>query len=260
VTKSLDIDQLVQDLDAWVIPKDSLDSIRSRARESLDEVKGFVDYQDKAASSMLTVVAFLTAAASLVYQRLATDYFWPAAVDTPQHVLTEATYTVFLVYLLLVSISATLVFRALLPAYATPTQQHWLRGGPPNGVPFSALFYPGIRGVTPTQWGRFFTSLRSAGNVGGVDRGTEADELYAKFAIIESYLVADDAAVKVASVNRAGGFLRWSMISLIVFAVLYGLNTVSVRPDRGTTTAAATAKTAAQPTAGAPQSAVPARP
>ena len=226
----IDVDGLVDELNGWTIPASTLEATRARARETLDELKGLIDYQDRAAGAMLTVMAFLAAAAGLVYQSFADRYPWPGVLDTWQHALTTLCYVLFFLYLIVVAISAFMVFFAVLPRYAPAKQTRFLGGGAQNGVPASTLFYRGVLSLGPERWGRFFTGLKSQRTTNDQTvEYAEVNELYAKFAILESYLVADDARRKVEAIARVRWALPWAAALLIGFALCFSLTMVLVK-------------------------------
>lgn len=219
-------------LAAWTIPSEVANGVRERARESLDEVKALIDHFDNLGSRMLTVVAFLTAAASFLFQRFAADHAWPKVLALhPGPVVVLATYVVFITFVVLVAIAARQVFGALVPRFTEPSA--FQRSGDTATEPYSPLFYKGILSVCPEQWGAFFEAITEDSNPAS-KRPDKLDAFYAKSSIFETYLVASDVEKKVAAFNVAIKALGWALWALIAFLVLFFLTIVITRPDAAT--------------------------
>jgi len=110
-------------LEGWSIPDAAVDRVHDAARTSLSEVKALTEYEDGKVSRLLTIIAFLSALVAAVFTRFVTDYAWPKFESftwTADWLLPAATYTVFFLYVVLVTWSVLTVLRGVRPVFNIP--------------------------------------------------------------------------------------------------------------------------------------------
>jgi hypothetical protein len=215
--------ELIAKLNGWQLPPDALDRIHEGAAASLAEVKALTEYEDGKASRLLTIVAFLSAVAGVVFTKFATEYPWPdLAMFETDHLsaLVTTTYIAFFAYVLLVTISVLIIFSAVKPRFNIP--KTW--AGATADKPSSTLFYKGILDVTAPTWGDTFINL-------GTDKGADLKAYYTKCYITESYLVAEKVADKLRLLSPGVGLLQAAMWLLLLFFSLSGASVILVKPS-----------------------------
>lgn len=214
-------------LDSWNIPNDAVDRAHDAARASLNEVKALTEYEDGKVGRILTVIAFLSAVVGAVFTRLATDYQLPRVSNFSNSTdwwLPAITYMSFFMYLILVTISVLIVIWAIRPTFNVP--KTW-SGSASSNRPSSMIFYYGMLDVTAPSWAESFQGLTQ-------NDGIELKKYYTKCYIAESYLVAQKVADKLALVAPGINLLRWAMIVLLLFFILFSSTALLVDANRPT--------------------------
>ena len=78
-------------------------------------------------------------------------------------------------------------------------------------------------------WGETFKVLAES-------KGTPLKEYYAKNYIVETYLVAEKVAIKLAALRLGVGALRCALGALLLFFLFFGLTVLTVDPTRNQAT------------------------
>jgi hypothetical protein len=207
---------LVELLGEWEIPEGREQAVHDMALAGLNQVKASTEYDD--ARALLTIVAFLTALAGAVFNRFSSTYALPRWREIANHwdqLWPVITYTMFGAYAVIVAISAYVIFGAMKP----PSYTSYLRARPKV-----LNFHARIAGTQPRAWGQNLVELANDSVVG-------SDSLtahYAKHYILETYLVADQIALKLKKAAPAVRWLQLSMLFLAGFIISYGLTLIIV--------------------------------
>jgi hypothetical protein len=207
---------LVELLSEWKIPEGREQAVHDMALAGLNQVKASTEYDD--ARALLTIVAFLTALAGAVFNRFSSTYELPRWHEMTSHwdqFWPVATYSMFGAYAVIVAISAYVIFGAMKP----PSYSRYLQARPEV-----LNFHARIAGTQPQAWGQNLVELANDSVVG-------SDSLtahYAKHYILETYLVADQIALKLKKAAPAVRWLQLSMLFLAGFIVSYGVTLVVV--------------------------------
>ena len=188
-----------------------VDKCLGLARESLDEVKTLTEYQDQKTARLLTIVAFLTAAAGAVFSKVLDAY--------PLHqimamgilvysILTCLVYAVFALFLLFVAMGALVSFHAMQTRFIWDEEPLNATG---NHVK-SYLFFRGILSTKPDVWASSFldSTEKSKPN-------PNLREEYFKNYIAEAYIVAAKVADKIACLESAQNLLLYSIRLLVLW-------------------------------------------
>lgn len=145
-----------------------------RAKESLEEVKKLTEYQDQKVARLLTIIAFLTAAASTIFSRAFEIHPFPQNLGNLWHTVPLFVfYALFAAYLIITGLGALVSFYAMQTRFSWSEQQE-------NRTPSSFLFFRGIASTSPEAWANAFLESNSK---------SLAIEYYKNY-ILESYLVA----------------------------------------------------------------------
>lgn len=194
------------------------------ARESLDEVKELTEYQDQKSARLLTIIAFLTAAAGTVFAKVLDVYplhaAWASSGIWARSGLLLV-YVLFGLYLLCVA------FGALVSFHATQTRFVWPKGKSDEANKTdvtSYLFFQSIIRTQPGTWARSFirsTTEDSAGDNLSVE--------YYKNYVAESYLIAAKIGEKVRYLEPAQRLLQWAIRLLILWLLALAV-TVAIAP------------------------------
>jgi len=211
---------LVELLGEWKIPEGREQAVHDMALAGLNQVKASTEYDD--ARALLTIVAFLTALAGAVFNRFSSTYALPRWQEMTSHwdqFWPAVTYTMFGAYAVIVAISAYVIFGAMKPpAYS----RHLAAGRRP--APKVVNFHARIAGTQPKAWGQNLVELANDSAIG-------SDSLtahYAKHYILETYLVANQIALKLKKAAPAVRWLQLSMLFLAGFIVSYGATLIVV--------------------------------
>lgn len=178
-----------------------------RAKESLEEVKKLTEYQDQKIARLLTISAFLTAAASTIFSRALEIHPFPQNLDNLWHTaLLSAFYILFAIYLMLTGLGALVSF------YAMQTRFVW-NGKEEGSAPRSFLFYQGIASFSPEDWAKSF--LAKDGQSPSMSLAAE----YYKNYILESYLVATKIKEKLEYLQPGQYLLQFAIRFLVLWFV-----------------------------------------
>jgi hypothetical protein len=216
---------LLDEMATWHIPDEAVDTVHDLARASLNEVKGLTEYEDGKVSRLLTVVAFLSAVIGATFTRFASDYAWPDVATYASTIgwwFPFSTYVAFFLYVTTVTVAVVMILGAIKPKFNLPASWSNLDT---TGLPSSMLFYKGILDVTARDWACAF--IQETG-----DKGKRLKAYYAKCYISEAYLVAEKVADKLRVVSPGVEVLRWAMMVLFGFFVLYAATGVFVVPTK----------------------------
>jgi hypothetical protein len=181
------------------------------AQASLSEVKELTEYQDQKSNRLLTIVAFLTAAAGALFAKFFDAY---PLIDGNRLLVLEgviaANYLVFALFLLFVACGALVTFHATLTRFVWDDQT--ADDSKLFDRALSYLFYKSIIQTSPVGWSRAF--------VGDNSTPVTEQELrnrYYKNYIVESYLVAAKFGDKLRFLEPAQRLLQWAIRFLIVW-------------------------------------------
>jgi hypothetical protein len=219
-----------------------------RAKDSLEEVKKHTEYQDQKVSRLLTIVAFLTAAAGTIFGKIVDTYPLHSYVQTQSvsALLVGSTYVLFAAYLVLVACGALVAF------YATQSRFVWPAGHEEATAKSvkSFLFFRSILTTPPEVWGSSFLDAS--------DPKESSNSMlvgYYRNYVAEAYLVACKVGDKLRYLQPAQSLLLtairvlllWFLVSAASFALLQpGATTVEIHRDSN---AAVAEKNSASPTA-----------
>lgn len=230
---------------------DSADNAKSfidRAKESLEEVKKHTEYQDQKVSRLLTIVAFLTAAAGTIFGKVVDAYPLHPNVQTPDLAafLVGSTYALFAAYLVLVACGALVTFHATQTRFVWPAGREDARAESVK----SFLFYQSILTTRPEVWAKAFidpsnSTKPSPSMLAG----------YYRNYVAEAYLVAAKVGDKLRHLQPAQRILlralrvllAWFLVSAATFALLPSSG--KVKESRDDSSARGTQKTVISPTA-----------
>lgn len=204
-------------------PQEELEEVFSRARETLDEVKGLTEYQDGKATRLLTIITFLSALSGILFGQLATAYPLLAAIARPDArwwdvSLVIGAYLGFAVFALLAICGALVTFHAIRSRFRYPA-------APLPGRAKSFLFYRSILEVPPGEWAGSF--------VRSTDRTKLARDLKLKYFrnyVVESYLIAAKVADKVRYLEPAQSLQSYAIRMLVAWLVVFALTIAVVPP------------------------------
>jgi predicted lipid-binding transport protein (Tim44 family) len=212
--------EIIRDIEA-ALPQGPPDEATSAAllrlcRETLDEVKELTEYQDQKATRLLTIVAFLSALAGVLFARLSDAYPLLILLKSGLRPLAFAAvigaYITFAMFVILAISGALVIFHATRTVFKYPRE--------PDSVisdqrPSSVLFYAGIIGVTPRQWARTFVAPEAE----QVAWRHNVGEQYLRSYIVESYLVAAKVADKIRYLQPGQQLLLFAIRMLLLFVL-----------------------------------------
>ncbi|MFL6697468.1 MAG: hypothetical protein ACJ8GJ_09900 [Vitreoscilla sp.] len=223
------------------------DDLLAKAKESLDEAKGQTEYQDQKVSRLLTIVAFLTAAAGAVFSKVVDSYpIDHSALWVHGNILVYGAYFLFFSFVLLVGAGALVSFHATRTRFVWDSTQGNLVVER-DKVPKSHLFFQESVRTTPENWAKSFAAQRSAQLV----------EAYKGY-IVEAYLVNAKIADKLRLLEPAQALLSHAIRVLLIWVFLVVLLFVfvdrSLKHDQTDAAAAtSTMQIDARPTVATPQ-------
>jgi hypothetical protein len=185
-----------------------------RAKDSLKEVKALTEYQDQKAARLLTIVAFLTAAAGALFSKLLDVY--PLYQVLPGSVAKGAflafVYALFGLFLILVACGALVTFHAIQTRFVWPEEKpHEANYDRAN----SFLFFQSILRTAPAGWAVSFVERTSA--IGCPDR---LSLLYYKNYIAETYLIAAKLGDKLRYLQPGQQLLQYAIRALLIWLLL----------------------------------------
>lgn len=190
------------------------DDLLAKAKESLEEAKGQTEYQDQKVARLLTIVAFLTAAAGTLFSKVADSF--PIDHSIPWvhwHIMVYAAYLLFFGFVFLVGAGALVSFHAMRTRFVWEAA-HSNMVVERDRKPKSHLFFQEVVRTTPEKWAESFSATKNA-------QLTEAYKGY----IVEAYLVNAKVADKLRLLEPAQAILsnavRVLLIWLFIVAVLF---------------------------------------
>jgi hypothetical protein len=229
-----------------------VDRVLSLARSSLDEQIQQTNHQDDKIAKLLTIVAFLTAAAGAYFTKYIEMYPLHNFAYTETlglwNWLLYATYSTFGLFTLVVSMGALVSFYAIRTRFFSDTPGELIAK---REKPYSRLFFREIASTTPTGWAKSFVKyVRLAEPAGSKeelpgsapaspdskpapreslpDGGIGLD--YFRDYVLESYLVAVKVAAKVRLVEHAQALLSLSIVFLIAWLIMISVSFLFVSP------------------------------
>jgi hypothetical protein len=185
------------------------DDLLSKAKESLEEAKGQTEYQDQKISRLLTIVAFLTAAAGAVFSKVADSY--PIDHTVPWvhwNILVYFAYLLFFGFVLLVGAGALVSFHATRTRFVWDSTQGAMVVQR-DRAPKSHLFFQESVRTSPDNWAKSFTGTSTA----------QLLEAYKSY-IVEAYLVNAKIADKLRLLEPAQALLSHAIRVLLLWLFL----------------------------------------
>ncbi len=199
--------------------------VLAKAKESLDEAKEQTEYQDQKISRLLTIVAFLTAAAGVIFSRLVDSYPIDHATEwTHLNVLVYAAYLFFFTFVALVAGGALISFHATRSRFVWDATHGNLVQK--DKLPKSQLFFQESVRCTPDNWAKAFSSVG--------DDGTNAKLMLESYKgyVVESYLVNAKIADKLRLLEPAQAILSFAIRALLIWLILVAILFIGVgRPE-----------------------------
>lgn len=281
---SVDAKDYLKSIERALWPLDELktidESYLDRAKDSLGEVKDLTEYQDQKSARLLTIIAFLTAAAGALFAKFVDAYplrlMWEVSCRYGVPVL--VVYLAFALFIIYVAFGALVSFHATQMRFvwsetATDAQeqeesgkqkafarsedrndQHGKDGkGKSDEAIFknalSYLFYKSILRTTPEGWANSFVEKTALEN----DKNVLTVKYYKNY-ITESYLVAMKCGDKLRYLQPAQKLLLWAIRLLIIWLLCF-FGTVALVPSKAEidSKAQANARLASGTTVGAQQ-------
>lgn len=209
---------------------DTLEALRDRYRESLNEAKEQTEYQDQKAARLLTVVSIFAAIGGVIFGKFI-DYYPPKVDYGPAETLVVTSFLAFGLFLLLALTGAMVIF------HASRTRYRWeAKPAMAGAIVKSRLFYMPISKTRADVWADAVQKYLppAPGKVPAVR--IEAD--YLRDSVMESYLIACKANDKVRYLRPAQNFLSLSTKFFLGFLVLAAV-TLALVPRWKEPTAAA---------------------
>ncbi|WP_213762444.1 hypothetical protein [Caballeronia sp. dw_19] len=231
---------------------DSMDSLDEkyldRAKDSLKEVKDLTEYQDQKSARLLTIVAFLTAAAGALFAKFVDAYpLRPVFRSSLGYgIPVSVVYLSFGMFIMFVAFGALVSFHATQTRFVWPEMKpekpgdKSLKPGTVNDKPrkltdvdeavfpdaLSHLFFKSILRTDPVGWARSFVKNTTAGS-----SGSSLTLKYYKNYITESYLVAAKCGDKLRYLQPAQKLLQCG-IRLLILWLLSLFVVVAVVPTK----------------------------
>lgn len=185
-----------------------------RAKESLNEVKALTEYQDQKAARLLTIVAFLTAAAGALFAKILDVYpiHQILAESTGKGVFLSVVYGLFGLFLIFVACGALVIFHATQTRFVWPEERSdEARYDKAN----SFLFFQSIFRTDPVGWSRSFVD-----NTTAEDAANKLTLIYYKNYISEAYLVAAKLGDKLRYLQPGQQLLQCAIRILLIWLLL----------------------------------------
>lgn len=206
-----------------------LKSHLERGRETLNEVKALTEYQDAKATRLLTIIAFLSALAGVIFGRFADAYPLKPTVDTYGLSVNSAIviidYLCFALFVLAIVSGALVTFHATLTRFKYPELSSDLVGAEDRRAD-SHLFYSDMIELCPAAWAKSFIVSKSATGAATLDPDLALH--YVKNYIAESYLIACKVADKLRYLQPAQTILSFSIRTLLIWVLLFGVTSAIV--------------------------------
>lgn len=209
-------------LDDLKADKDGIAKAMELARASLDEVKELTEYQDQKATRLLTILAFLSALAGVLFARLAEAVppqlllAPPAELAIGNIVLVWAAYVLFLAFAFCLISGALITFKATQSRFRFPKSLANTSNGKGPARPKSRTFFVGMLSVSPADWA---ASFLDRDNSSALEPALSLD--YLKNYISESYLIAGKVADKLRFLMPAQWFQQMAIRILLVWVMIF---------------------------------------
>lgn len=188
------------------------------ARGSFDEVKALTEYQDQKTARLLTIIAFLTAAAAAVFAKVLDLYPLHQMLDTGNTVfgvLTSFAYAIFILFLLFVAMGALVSFHAMQTRFLW--DKNLIVQATGSRIK-SHLFFQEIIAASPEAWASSFLDSQDKTKV-----NARLSQEYFKNYIAEAYVIAAKVADKVVCLQSAQSLLLHSIRLLVAWIVSLSL-------------------------------------
>lgn len=179
-------------------------------KASFAEVKAATEYQDQKTARLLTIMAFLTAAAGAIFTKVLDIYPLVFPINVTFHnIVIFSIYGFFGFYLLLIAIGALISFYAMQTRFVFDEKSVII-----SGRPSSLLFFKFISITSPEDWAKEFTSSTSL----------QLLTTYVKHYVHETYLISIKTSDKVRRIQPAQDVLQLAIKVLIlwIFALIIG--------------------------------------
>jgi hypothetical protein len=207
-----------------------LDKALERARESLDEVKELMEYQDQKATRLLTIATLLSAFSGALFLRFTDAYPITSinlALDSKQFLLVVA-YFLFWMFAVSSAAGALVTFHATRARFKYPSFDHINPENQEND-PKSQIFYIPIIKITPGAWARSYVGPDEEGNY---TPRTDIQYRYLKNYVSEAYLIAAKAADKLRYLEPAQRILSFALACLLIWLLLFGVISLLIGPTK----------------------------
>ncbi len=206
-----------------------LKSYLERGRETLNEVKALTEYQDAKATRLLTIIAFLSALAGVMFGRFADAYPIKQTLEICgwciNSVIVIVGYLCFALFILAVVSGALVTFHATLTRFKYPALSSDVVGAADKRAE-SYLFYSNIIELWPAALASSFTKCDAA--KGRVTLDPDIALHYLKNYIAESYLIACKVADKLRYLQPAQTILSFSIRILLIWLLLFGVTSAFI--------------------------------
>ena len=205
------------------LSEDQWDLNLKLGRESLDEVKSLTEYQDVKTSRLLTIIAFLTAAAGVVFSKIFDVYplhqYYRFDTWNPS-LLVVLVYGLFALFLFFVALGSLVSFHAM------RTRFLWDKDEKPKVTDKdenlkvtktkvkSFLFFQSIIKSKPEEWADAFLDPKHK-----TQPNSTLPEQYFRNYIAESYFIAAKLADKLRYLEPAQDLLLLSVKILIIWII-----------------------------------------
>jgi hypothetical protein len=174
----------------------------SQAKASYAEAKAATEYQDNKTARLLTIMAFLTAAAGTVFAKVVDKFpLKPLIPSSLESYLVPLLYIAFALYFLMVVTGALISFHAMQTRFVATKEADVV-----INKMRSFFFFKQIATTEPTAWAQSFLATPR-----------ELVTLSIKHYVAETYLIAFKASDKVRYLHPAQRLLQNSIKVLIVW-------------------------------------------
>jgi len=185
----------------------------AQAKASYAEAKAATEYQDHKTARLLTIMAFLTAAAGTVFAKMFDKLpLLPMTALSWQSILVATVYIVFVLYFLMVTAGALISFHAMQTRFVTTKEAEVV-----SDKMRSLLFFKQIASTEPAIWARSFLATPR-----------ELVTLSIKHYVVETYLIAFKTSDKVRYLQPAQRLLQNAIKVLIAWTIILVMATSTV--------------------------------
>jgi len=177
----------------------------AQAKASYEEVKAATEYQDQKTARLLTIMAFLTAAAGTVFAKMIDKFpLQPISELTWQAIIVPVFYIVFVLFFLMVVTGALISFYAMQTRFVTTKEAEVV-----TDKMRSFFFFKQIASTEPAVWARSFCAIPK-----------DLVTLAVKHYVVETYLIAFKASDKVRYLHPAQKLLQNAIKVLIAWTII----------------------------------------